>query len=193
MLSLVRITVLRARICSHLTGDPGYFDAIPDGDRPLGQNHQAADEIAGDILQTEAHAHTDCASENRQSGEMNPGVFQDNENADHQHDVADDLGNRVLERTIEAALRKQPVKKKAFRSRRNPKNRDQERDQQKNLKQTQLDGRKSRVPGQWNSSGVNRTDRKKDDRRQTQDGRDDRDKICVDLETAKKTANDMAL
>ncbi len=124
-----------------LAGDPGHFDAIPDGDRPLRQDHQAADEITGDILQTEPHADSDRASENRQSREMNPRVLQDNENADHQHDVADDLGNRVLERTIESALRKQPVKEKAFRSRRNPKNCDQERDQQKKLKQTQPDSR----------------------------------------------------
>ena len=96
---------------------------------------------------------------------MNPSVLQDNENADHQHDVADDLGNRVLERTIESALREQPVKEKAFRSRRNPKTAIRERYQQENLKQTQLDSRKTGVPAQWNASGVNRADREKDERR----------------------------
>ena len=49
----------------------------------------------------------------------------------------------VLERTIESALREQPVKEKAFRSRRDPKNCNQERDQQKKLKQTQIDSRKT--------------------------------------------------
>ena len=66
---------------------------------------------------------------------MNSRILNDNEDADYQHDVADDLGNGVLERTIKPTLRKQPVKKKPLRSGRDPKNRNQERDQQKNLKQ----------------------------------------------------------
>jgi hypothetical protein len=36
---------------------------------------------------------------------MNARVFQNNEDADHQDDVADDLGNRVLQRTLEPTLR----------------------------------------------------------------------------------------
>src|SRR5581483_11358481 len=98
-----------------------------------------------------------------------------------------------MERTIEPALRQQPVKEKALCSRGHPKNCDQERDQQENLKQAQVDSRKSDVPGQWNSRGVNRINRKKDERCQTQDGRNDRNKISVDLVSAKNTANELAL
>src|ERR1051325_604779 len=35
--------------------DTRYFDAITDGDRPLCQNNQTADEIARNILQTETN------------------------------------------------------------------------------------------------------------------------------------------
>jgi hypothetical protein len=97
-------------------------------------------------LQPEADAHTNRTGENRQRGQMNPGILKDNEDADNQHNVAYDLGNGVLERTIESTLCKQPVKEKALRSRGDPKNRNQERDQQKNLKQAQLDRRKSCIP-----------------------------------------------
>jgi hypothetical protein len=134
--------VVRANDCAsranlfHLAGNPRYFDAVPDGDRSLRQNHQTADEITGDVLQAEADAHADRSSENCQRSEMNPCVFQDKENANDQHDVADDLSNRVLERTIESTLSQQSIKKKAFRSRGDPENRNQKRDEQKNLKKT---------------------------------------------------------
>jgi hypothetical protein len=124
---------------------------------------------------------------------MNPGVLKDNEDADNQHNVAYNLGNGVLERTIESTLCKQPVKEKALRSRGDPKNRNQERDQQKNLKQAQLDRRKSGIPSQGNSGGIYRTNGEKDDQRQTQNGRDNSDEIDVNLETAKKPANRIAL
>src|SRR5437773_12061682 len=41
--------------------DPRYFDAIPDSDRSLRQNDEAADEIAGDVLQTESDAYVNRA------------------------------------------------------------------------------------------------------------------------------------
>ena len=48
------------------------------------------------------------------AAEMNPGVLKDNENANDQHDVADDLGNRVLERTIESTFARTRLKRKRF-------------------------------------------------------------------------------
>ena len=84
----------------------------------------------------ETDTHSDCASENRQRAEMNSSVLQDNENADYQHDVADDLGNRALERTIESTFSKDSIKKKTLRPRRDPKDGNQKCDQQKNLKKT---------------------------------------------------------
>ena len=98
-----------------------------------------------------------------------------------------------LQRPIEPALRKQPVEKKTFRPRGKPKHPHQQRDQQENLNEAQSDCRKRRGPGQRNSRSIHRRDSEKDNRRQTQDRRDDRDEVCVDLEPAEKTPNDLAL
>src|SRR6476620_462967 len=103
--------------------DACYFDAISNRDRPLRQYDQAADEITGDILQAKSDTDANCTSKNRQCGKMDASVLQNKENANHQHDVADDLGDGVLQRPIESALRKQPVEKKTFRPRGKPKHR----------------------------------------------------------------------
>ena len=51
-------------------------------------------------------ADADRAGENRQCPEMDASVLQDDENADDQHDVADDLRNGVLQRAIESAFQR---------------------------------------------------------------------------------------
>ncbi len=121
----------------HLAGDPGYLDPISDRDRSFGQNHQAADEIARDVLQTKADAHADRARENRQRAQVNAGIFKDNQNANYEHDVADDLGDGVLEGAIQSTLSEDSIKKKALRPRGDPKNCNQESDKQKNLEKAQ--------------------------------------------------------
>src|SRR4026207_427516 len=104
----------------HSADDPCHFDPISDGDRSFRQNDQTADEITGNVLQPETSTHSDCSSENRQRSQMNSSVLQDNENTDDQDNVADNLGNRVLERTIESTFSKDSIKKKTLRTRRNP-------------------------------------------------------------------------
>ena len=96
----------------HLTGDTGYLDPIADRDRALGQNDQTANEIAGDVLQSEANAYADCAGKNGEGAEMNTGVVQHDKNASDQDDVADDLRNSVLQRPIQPAVYQQGVKQK---------------------------------------------------------------------------------
>ena len=120
----------------HLTGDARDFNAISDGDWPFSKNEQAADEITRDVFQTEPNAYADRAGEYRQRAEVDTGIVENDDDPDDQHDVTDDLRNGVLERTIQSALSKESVKKKALRSRGDPKNGNQERDKQKNLKET---------------------------------------------------------
>src|SRR5205807_1790386 len=134
----------------HLTGHAGDLDAIADGDRSFGQNNQAADEIARDVLQSKSDADTDGAGENGQRAEMNAGVFQDNENSDHEHDVARDLGDGVLQRAIESAVGQEPVKEKTLGAGGDPENCDQQRDEEKDLKKAQCHAWQRLVPGQWN-------------------------------------------
>src|SRR5437762_7731508 len=100
----------------HSADDPRHFHAVPDRDRSLCQNDQAADEITGDILETESDAYANCARKNRQCSQMNTRVLQDNKNAHHENDVAENLGDGVLERTIKSAVSKKPIKKKTLRS-----------------------------------------------------------------------------
>jgi hypothetical protein len=65
----------------HLTGDTGHLHPIADRDRALGQNDQAANEIAGDVLQSEANAYADRAGKNGEGAEVNTGVVQHDKNA----------------------------------------------------------------------------------------------------------------
>ena len=84
----------------HLTGDPRDFDTIADGDWSFGKNEQAADEITRNVFQTEPEAYADRSRKDRQRSEVNTGIVENNDDPDDQHDVADDLGNGVLEGTI---------------------------------------------------------------------------------------------
>src|SRR5207244_12804067 len=95
-----------------------------DRDRSFGQNHQTPDEIAGDSLQPKPDPPANRARENRQRAEMNAGIFQNNQNTNYQHDVGDDLGNGVLEGTIQSAIDEKPIEKKPFRPGGDPKARD---------------------------------------------------------------------
>src|SRR4026207_762428 len=94
----------------HLTGDTGHLHPIADRDRALGQNDQTANEIAGDVLQSEANAYADRAGKNGEGAEMNTGVVQHDKNASDQDDVADDLRNSVLQRAIQPTVYEQGVK-----------------------------------------------------------------------------------
>ena len=54
-------------------------------------------------------------------------------------------------------------------------------------------GGQRRIPAQWNSGGINCADREKDEGGNTENRRDDRDEVGVDLEAAEKAADKMAL
>ena len=177
----------------HLTSDPGDLNPVADGDWSLRENDQTADKITGDVLQTKSDADANRTRKYRQRSQMNPGILQNYEDANHQHDVAYHLSNGVLQGAIEPASGKQAVKKKTLRSGGKPKNCHQQRNQQENLNQTQIDCRKRRGPGQWNSRSIHRRDREKHNHRETQNSSDDRDEICVDFEPAEKAPNDLPL
>ena len=90
----------------------GYFHPIADRDRAFGQNDQAANEIAGDVLQSESNAYADRTGKNGERPKMNAGIVQHDENANDQDDVADDLRNSVLQRPIQPAVYQEAVKQK---------------------------------------------------------------------------------
>ena len=61
------------------------------------------------------------------------------------------------------------------------------------MNEAKIDYRKWRGPSQRNSRSIDCSNCKKDNHRQTQDRRDDRNEVRVDLESAEKTADDLAL
>src|SRR5436190_22999054 len=93
----------------HSADDACHFYAVPDCDGSFCQNDETADEIAGDVLQTKSNPYANRAGKNRQCSQVNPSVLQHNENADHQDDVAENLGNRVLERAVESTVSKKAI------------------------------------------------------------------------------------
>jgi hypothetical protein len=176
-----------------LTGHACDFDPIANGNWSLRQNDQAADKIAGNILQAKSHAHAHSPGENGQRAEMNAGVFENDENADDEHDIADDLGNGVLQRAIKPAIDEETIEQETLGPRRGPKDGDQQPDKKKNLEQTDRDTWQRRIPGKRNSGRVDCIDRKKDQRGQAQDRGNDCDEIIVDLKPGEKTPHHVAL
>src|SRR5262249_8344510 len=116
------------------------FHAIADGDWALGKDHETANEIARDVLQAEADTHANRSGKDGERTEVNAGVVQNNEDADDKDDIAHDLRDRVLQRTIETALGEEAIEKKTFCARGKPEDANQQRDQQKNLKQAEVNG-----------------------------------------------------
>src|SRR5207237_5660898 len=96
-------------------------------------------------------------------------------------------------RAIETAVDQESIEKKALRARGKPEHHHQQSDQQEDLNETEGHARQRRIPSQRNTRGINRADGKKDEHRQAQNGRDNRNKIAVDLESSKKTADGVAL
>ena len=193
MLSFVTTTVTACANFSHLPDDTGDFDAIANRDRPLRENDETTDEIARDILQTEADADADRARKDRQRLEVNAGVLQDDENANDKDDVGDDLRDCVLERAIEPAMDEEAIEEKALRTRRNPEDEKEQRNEQKNLHQADRDAWDRRRPCEGNPERVDCADGKKDDGDGAEDRRDDRDEIAVELEPAEQPPNERAL
>src|SRR5947209_13435835 len=124
---------------------------------------------------------------------MNPGVLEDDENADDEDQVADDLSDGVLERAVEAASHKIAIEEEALCSRRDPKNREHQGDQEKKLEQAQRDSGERRSPKQRDASGVNRADREENECRRAQDRGDDRNEICVEFEPGEEPPDEFAL
>jgi len=171
----------------HLTGDTRNLDTIADGDRSFCQNDQAANEIAGNILQPKADADTDRAGKNGESGKVNAGVVQNYENANNQDDIADDLRDGVLQGPIQTAVYEEAVKEKRFCPRRYPKNSEEESDEQENLDERERDARQRSIPGQRNADRIDGRDSEKDQRGKAEDGGDDRDKILAKFESGEET------
>ena len=106
-----------------LAGDSRHFDTVANRDRSFCEDDEAADEIARDILETEANPHAHRAGKDRQRSQMDPGVIKNNENADDQDDVADNLCDRVLQTAVEPALGQEAVEQEPFGLWGNPENR----------------------------------------------------------------------
>jgi hypothetical protein len=107
--------------------------------------------------------------------------------------LAADLRDRILERAIETAVDEEAIKKEAFRPRREPKDKDQQANQEKELQKTDRHPRQRCAPGERDAEGIKRADAKKNERGDAQDGGHDRDQIDAELETAEGTPNDSAL
>ncbi len=103
------------------------------------------------------------------------------------------LRNRVLKCAIQPTVDKETVEQKAFCSRGNPEDSDEQRNEQKNLDKAERDTGQRRIPGQRNAGGIDRADRKKDQCCKTENRRNDRDEIVVDLEAAEETPDAAAL
>src|SRR5213075_2665047 len=177
----------------HLPDHAGHLHAVADRDRPLGQNHESADEITGDVLEPESHAHADRSGENRQGGEVDPGIFQDNENPDDENEFADDLRDGVLKGTVQPASDEEPIEEDAFRARGKPEDRDEEHDEEEDLNEAQRKSGNRSGPEKGNAGGVDRADGEEDNRRNAQDRGYDRGEIGVQLEAGEKTPRHIAL
>src|SRR5262249_53159558 len=115
------------------------------------------------------------------------------ENADDQHNVADDLSNRVLQPAIETALGEKSVEQKSLGLRRKPKNGYQQADQEESLNQTEPDSRHRRGPRQRHTRSIDGVDREENERQATENRRNNCDEVRVYVEAAESAPNRTAL
>src|SRR5437660_11848316 len=177
----------------HLTGDTGHLYPIADRNRTLRQNDQAANEIAGDVLQSEANPHADRAGKNGEGPEMNAGIVQYDKNANDQDDVTDDLRNGVLQRAIQPAVYQEAVKQKCFGARRYPEDSQEQGNEQENLNESKRKAGQRLIPRQRNTRSVDGGDREKDEGGESENRRDNRGKIFPELESGKQAPELFAL
>ena len=176
-----------------LTRHTRHFDTIADCNRSFGKDNKAAYKVAGDILKTESNADPDRAGKHRQGAKMNPRIIEHDEKADNEDDVAGNLSNRVLQRSVQSALLKEIVKEKVFRFRRKPEYDDEQGDKQKNLNDTELDRRQWRGPGNRDASGINRAYYEKHEHAQTQNRCRERGEVWINFCPAQKPVDRIAL
>ena len=91
----------------HLARNAGHLDAVAQGDRPLRQDDDAADEIVDDVLQAEADAHTDGSCEEGEGAQVDPDELQGDVDADDQQEVTEHPRDRILEAQFEAGAAQQ--------------------------------------------------------------------------------------
>jgi hypothetical protein len=106
----------------NLAGHGAHFDPVADLDGTFREHHQSADEITGDVLQSEADPDADRAREDCQGRQIQPCALQRDKNANGQHQITTYLRDGVLQRTIQAALAQEPVEKEPLRRRGEPEN-----------------------------------------------------------------------
>jgi len=124
---------------------------------------------------------------------MNPSVLEDDENADDEDEITDDLRDGVLKGTVEPAFDEEAVEEETLRPRGKPEDSDEQRDEEKQLHQTERDARNWRRPEQGNAGGIDSVNREENEGRPAQDRGDDRGKIRVELEASEETPDDLAL
>src|SRR5216117_3224111 len=98
ILSLVTITVLRARICRTVPRMPATSTRSP---IVIGRSARMTRPLMKllAIFWRPNPTPTPTAPAKTVNGQMNTRVLQDNKNAHHENDVAENLGDGVLERT----------------------------------------------------------------------------------------------
>src|SRR3546814_20369437 len=90
----MRISDWSSDVCSSDLFAAGHGDEITAADRPLEQQDHAGHEVADDILQTEADAHRQRASDDRELAEIDTGKRDAGDRSDHERRVAEQCRRR---------------------------------------------------------------------------------------------------
>src|ERR1051325_1573298 len=96
---------------AHLAGDAAHFDAVADGDGSLGENNQAADKIADDVLEAEAQTNANRAGKDGQRTQIHAHGLKTDIEAKRKQEVTDDAGKRELEGGVQMGAPQEPDQK----------------------------------------------------------------------------------
>src|SRR5947207_10351575 len=81
-----------------LPGHPADFNAVADGNRPLGQNDQTANKITDDILQAKSQSDANGAGQDRQRIEIDANNLETEVKAECYHAIAKNPAKGELQR-----------------------------------------------------------------------------------------------
>src|SRR5579862_5786608 len=178
---------------AHPPGDAVDLHPVAYLDRAFGQDDETADEVARDVLQAEYQPHAHRSREHGERGKVHPRVLQRDQDAGHEHHVAEYLAHGVLQRLVHAAAGQEALHQEFLPPRGKPEDDGHEHDEPQQAAEADADARDRRLPRDWQARAVQPRHGESEEHAQPQHGRDERHEVFLQTEALQETPHRVAL
>jgi len=158
---------------AHGAGHLAHFHAVADLNGPLEKEDDAADEVFRDVLEPETESDADGAREDRQGGEVDPGVLHRNDSTDDEDHVADDLGDGVLQGAVQAAVGEEAIIKEALQPGGGPEDQGEKKQQPEDHQDAHAGAGQVRIPLHRHAARLKTEEQAAEEEKQAERGAED--------------------